>query len=159
MADPVLATLAERRKKILDGRHLDLKVEGWDDDAGLFVRYAHLPFDRLQPLYNKLQEAIENDDPQGVWDRNADILIAACKGVYTYSDDRKVGPDPARPDVWPKFDQDLADALGMAGEPPARMVCQELFDAAPFNLTAHVGALLQFCGFGNAEADKKIAGE
>jgi hypothetical protein len=153
----ILTDLKARKEKLLSTRHLDVKVDGWDDDGEppVYVRYGTVTNATIEAGEKAVTDA---KDAPAKLAANAQVLVAACQGVFQKVDGKRVGFDPAKPDAWPRFDKDLAKILGLAGEPPSALICQALF-LSEGNLLAHVGAVAVFSGQKIAEVDTELLGE
>lgn len=152
----VLSDLATRKKKIVDALVTDVKVDHWDDDGDppVYVRYAPVPNAQIEAA----QEAsLAAKDGNAKIDANAQLLIDACRGVYQKVDGKRVGFD-GKEGSFPRFDADLAKILGLAGDPPATLICRSLF-LTEGNLLAHAQQVAVFSGAKFAELDTTLLGE
>ena len=108
-----LANLADKRKKMRDGLHLDLKVPRWEDPE-IFVRFNPIDATQTEAAIDKRRES---NIPEWLVLANADILALACEGVYATLDgdhttkySLRLGDNDGK---WTRFDPDLAAALGV----------------------------------------------
>jgi hypothetical protein len=99
----LLAAQQEARKTL----YLDLQVPRLP--YPVFVRYAPLPQDRIEALTKKFRNVKKDRAVLS----DAALLAEACMGVFVHDEDGEpVSIDPDS-DVWPKFDDHLADLLGV----------------------------------------------
>lgn len=121
-------SLAAVRQQILDSLFLDLKVprytrEDAEGKSDLYVRYAPVRSARVDWSIKKRSkdEYQENEASLLI---QADILVDCCRGIFMVFDDDftkkytvaldDLGNTITEPtDVWPKFDRELARALGL----------------------------------------------
>lgn len=105
----VLASLRDRREKARQELHLDLAVPRLDPPV--YVRFAPVEQSQINRI-NKRHEKSKDKDRDVII--NAVILAEACRGVFEVIDDEPVSVDPdARDGDWPRFDELLADMLGL----------------------------------------------
>lgn len=121
-AGSALAGLRAARKKALDGLTVDLKVPGYEPD--LYVRFRPIKQRELD-LANEKAAASKEADRIVV--ANAVVLSHACLGVFGIVDGKPEGD----PSSWPRFDEELAKALGLMdnGEnvPPVTDIVRALY--------------------------------
>jgi hypothetical protein len=104
-----LSSLRARRQKAAEELHLDLAVPRLDPPV--WVRFA--PVEQgLIDRANKRHEKSKAQDKNVVI--NAVILADACRGVFEVIDGEEVSiDDNDRDGEWPRFDDQLADLLGV----------------------------------------------
>lgn len=101
----LLKELRKKREQSLAERPpLEIPVPGYD---GLLVmKFVQIPWERANKIINKSQRAARKD-PRKELEGAADLLVAACEGIYA----RLKPSDPLRR-IADGFDQDLAERLG-----------------------------------------------
>ncbi len=121
-------SLAAVRQEIVDNLYLDLKVPRYttEDEEGksdLYVRYAPVKSARVDwSIKKRSKDEYQEHDASLLI--QADILVDCCRGIFMVMDDdmsRKftvalddAGNTQTEPtDIWPKFDHELARALGL----------------------------------------------
>lgn len=77
----------------------------------VYVRFAPVPHGRIEAI-NKRHEKSKDKDRDVII--NAAVLAEACRGVYEVIDDQAVSVDDTdREGEWPRFDDRLAELLGV----------------------------------------------
>jgi hypothetical protein len=113
-----LASLRARREQAKDDLHLDLAVPRLDPPV--YVRFAPVE-QALIDRANKRHEKSKAQDKNVVI--NAVILADACQGVFEVIDGEEVSVDDRdRDGEWPRFDEQLADLLGVDATKAADVV-------------------------------------
>lgn len=112
-------SLKARRAEIVNNLYTDLRVPRYSDPE-IYVRYA--PVDAVKMGQSWDRRSKQKDDTGKVPDdwgirANADVLIASCQGLYAkFSDSPDEFLSLRENDPygqWTKFDQDLAQAMGI----------------------------------------------
>jgi hypothetical protein len=114
-----LARLAEARKAALATLHLDLQVPRLDPPVVV----------RVRPITNAEVAAITrrfrgNKTPDAPVMHNAAIIAEACLGVFGLDENGEPVEDEAD---WPRFDEELAEILGLDGASSAVDVVRGLY--------------------------------
>lgn len=121
-AGSALAGLRKAREKALAQLTTDLKVPGLEPEV--YVRFRPIKQRELD-LAN--EKAAKSKDDDRIVVANAVVLAHACVGIFGLVD----GEPEGSPDSWPRFDEDLARALGMMdnGEsmPPVPDIVRALY--------------------------------
>jgi hypothetical protein len=139
-------TLAKRREEIASELFLELEVPRWQDPT-IVIRYQLVPHEIVSRAQRSLEKAKGNRG-EAELNANKDLLIKACVGIVAKSPD----------DEWTGFgDETLAESLGVA-TPSARAVCGALF-YSDGDIFSHASAVIEFCGYKNAEVETDLAGE
>lgn len=150
-----LRAVRERRRAKL---YVDLPVPRWADPVDgnpgtrLFVRFGPVSQSRVERL-SKMTE--KSRDPEKNVRLNASLLAEFCLGIYVLVDDDgaevAVGVDPSAddasdPDQWPRFDDALAESLGLqSGLPAGDLVRATYFTDGDLMSTAN--RLTQWSGY------------
>jgi hypothetical protein len=138
--------LAKRREEIASELFLELEVPRWENPT-IVVRYQLVPHEIVSRAQRSLEKAKGNRG-EAELNANKDLLIKACVGI--------VAKDPS--EEWTGFgDEDLAESLGVTAA-NARAVCGALF-YSDGDIFSHTQAVIEFCGYKNAEIESDIAGE
>lgn len=157
-SDSPLASLRARRQARLDTLHLDLKVPRWDDDNGpaIYVRYKPVDVAQAARVADRAEKSKAAD---WVVVANASVLVNACVGVFAMENGQRLSlrdGDPHGP--WTRFDQDLAESLGLDGPTRATDVCKALFFTGG-DLIGHAAALAEWSGNSTPEVEDATLGE
>lgn len=111
-----LARLRAEREGMRDKLTIDLRVPRYD--FPLFVRYGPVKQSRVE----KLEKKFRGKEDETVL-TNAAILAEVCQGLFFYDEaGEPVGIDEDNPTEWPRFDEHLAELLGIASGSAADMV-------------------------------------
>jgi len=140
-----LAAIRKQREEKLEKLWIDLPVPRYEDPE-LFVRYKPVDDGRATRI-NK--EFDKSKDPERQVVANAKLLAECCLGVFT---------DPeSDPETWPRFDDDLADALGLPTGVSAVAVVRGLFFTdGDVNRTSQT--LQQWSGYSLEVVEERAAG-
>jgi hypothetical protein len=139
-------TLAKRREEIASELFLELEVPRWQDPT-IAIRYQLVPHEIVSRAQRSLEKAKGNRG-EAELNANKDLLIKACVGIVAHNPDEE----------WTGFgDEALAESLGVA-TPSARSVCSALF-YSDGDIFSHASAVIEFCGYKNAEVETDLAGE
>lgn len=104
-----LASLRDRRAAAAKQLYLDLPVPRLEPEV--FVRFAPVEQAQIDRI-NKRHE--KSKDREKTVKINAVVLAEACRGIFEVIDEQEVSIDPAdREGDWPRFDEKLADLLGL----------------------------------------------
>lgn len=118
-----LASLRERRQKVVDTLYFDLEVPRYDPPV--FVRYKPVDAQRIDATLDRT--ARQRDKNRSV-NTNAIILASACMGVFEVINGVEVSVDPDdRDGEWPVFGPELAAILGVPMAKKASEVVKVLY--------------------------------
>lgn len=158
--ESLLGGLKARRQEIVESATIDLPVPRWKDPA-IVVRYKPVDHGLIRRAQNLVDKAPKNEKASLEVDVNADVLIAGCVGVFALIDDDEteysLRPGDPHGDHT-RFDPHLAENLGLSDGANARATVRALymFDG---DLIAAAGAVIEFSGYKEAEADERLKGE
>lgn len=133
-----LARLAEARKAALEQLHLDMQVPRLDPPV--FVRVRPITTPEVTAITKRFRG---NKTPESTVMHNAAIIAEACLGVFGTDDDGKPVEDPSE---WPKFDEELADILGLEGASSAVEVVRALY-LTDGDVTSAAERIVKWSGF------------
>ncbi|MBB3041024.1 hypothetical protein [Nocardioides soli] len=105
----ILAGLRKAREKALAELTIDLQVPGLDDPK-VYVRYRPIQQREVDLVHERTRDT-KSEDRDLI--ANASLLAHACVGVFVTVDGKPDGD----PSTWPRFDQDLAQMLGIDEAP------------------------------------------
>lgn len=149
-----LARLREARERAQAALHIDLPVPRLEPT--LYVRYLPLATDLLSELDDRRTK--ELGDPKTRTSANimhgARTLAAACAGLFTVDEQ---GAPVGDPDTWPRFDAELAEALGV-GFVNAALVVRALY-LTDGDLTATGNKVVEFSGYSRDLQARTDSGE
>ena len=154
----VLGSLKERRQQVVNETVLRLPVPRWRDPE-LVVVYKPVDHKYIRAAQDRVSKAPKERRYEAEVDGNADILIRGCVGVVAVVDGKDYSLKPGEPHAEPTlFDADLASNLGLDDAATAREVVRSLF-IAEGDIISAAGALTQWSGYRETEADSTILGE
>jgi len=152
-----LASLRDRKAKLVEKLYLDLKVPRWDDDGGpaIFVRYHPAKLGKVASASTLREKQRKQWGDDWALIAQADVLIDCCAGIYA-SENGKRADDPEVGDVyslrpgdptgdWTTFDPDLAANLGLDEHAGAVATCRALY-LTEGDLTLAYTALIAWSG-------------
>lgn len=132
-----LTNLRQRREKAVKRLWVDLKVPRLDDDGGppVYVRYKPAPEHRVEAI-NKQNEKSKDREKNVI--ANASVLADCCLGVFAvigHEPDDDGVDQPIRVSIddedphgeWPRFDEHLAQILGVPDAVRADQVVRGLY--------------------------------
>lgn len=104
-----LSSLRARRAKAREELHLDLAVPRLDPPV--YVRFAPVDDGRVKAINKRFEKSKDKDRDVLI---NAAVLAEACRGLFEVIDNQEVSVDDSdREGEWPRFDDQLADLLGI----------------------------------------------
>lgn len=144
-----LSSLRARRDTARQRLHLDLEVPRMDPPV--YVRYSPLPHGRITAITKRFEKSKDADRDVLA---NAAILAEACQGIYEVIDGREVSVDDRdRDGDWPRFDDRLAELLGItAGK--ASDVVRGLY-LTDGDVIATASRLAEWSGYSAAELEER----
>lgn len=152
----LLGRIRTRRDEIAAAQFIDLPVPRWEDPV-LKVRYGPLDHEVIRKGFQTQRKA--KDKAAAEVNTNADLLIAACIGVFADEDGKTSSLHPNGPDEeWTRFDPDLAESLGLPEGSTARQVVRAVY----FTDGDVIGTgrrIIEFSGYQLQEGDDELLGE
>lgn len=137
----------------------------WDNPR-IWVRYGPLEHSVIRA---EMQHARKAQDKAAAELRgNENILVKACLGVFAVDGDDgdtlaedtpRLSLHPAGEDhAWTRFDDDLAESMGLPRDSTARAVLRTIYfeDGDVFN---HSNRVVRFSGYESQEGDRELLGE
>lgn len=154
----ILGSLKERRQQVLEEQVLRLPVPRWSN-PDIVVVYRPVDHKYIRAGQDRLAKISKDKRYEAEVDGNADILIRGCVAVLAIVDGREYSLRPGDPEGEPtRFDQDLAENLGLDDGATARATVRALFIAEGDLLSASQ-KLVEWSGYKETEADAAISGE
>ena len=158
----ILSSLKERRQQVVEEQVKRLPVPRWSDPT-IVVIYKPVEHQFIRQAQSRVEKSGKDKKAEAEVEANADILIRGCVAVVGVIDGKdyslRLGDEYGEPT---KFDQDLADNLGVEGvggrPPPARHVVRSLF-VTDGDILSAATEVISFSGYREAEADSTILGE
>jgi hypothetical protein len=135
-----LARLAEARKAALETLHLDMQVPRLDPPVVV----------RVRPITNAEVAAITKrfrGKTDGAVLHNAAIIAESCLGVFGIDEDGRPVEDQQD---WPRFDEQLAEILGMDGASTAVDVVRGLY-LTDGDVASAADRVVEWSGFRRAD--------
>lgn len=152
----ILGRLRARRDEIAAAQFIDLPVPRWEDPV-LKARYRPLEHEVIRKGFQTQRKA--KDKAAAEVNTNADLLIAACMGVYAEEDGKQMSLNPNGPDEeWTTFDPDLAASLGLPENATARQVVRAVY-FTDGDVIATGRRIIEFSGYQLEEGDDELLGE
>jgi hypothetical protein len=151
----LLLQLQQKRQETLQQASLTLPVPRWSDPT-ILVTYRPLEHEEAVRIGKKVEKIKDQAarDLAGA----SDQLIAACLRVEAVIDGERYSLRPGDPEGEPtRFDDDLAENLGVAGQ-GARATVRALFITSP-DLLAQARHLVEWSGYQESDADEAYLGE
>lgn len=154
-ATPLLS-LKKRREQIVNNLYIDIRVPRWETPE-LYLRFRPVSATKLTKTIEKYQSRAKVDKSAD-WSflANAEMLLEACVGLYAVIDgdkDNKLSLRPNDPHgPWTRFDEDLADALGVDASRATDVVVATFF--AEGDLIETANRLFRWSNIANNEADE-----
>jgi len=151
-----LLSLKKRREQIVNDLYIDIKVPRWDNPE-LYLRFKPVSATKLGHTIEKYQ-AKAKADKNTDWSflANAEMLLDACIGVYAVMNgdkDNKLSLRPNEPhSPWTRFDEAMADALGIEAARATDVVVATFF--AEGDLIETANRLFRWSNIANNEADE-----
>jgi len=151
-----LLSLKKRREQIVNDLFIDIKVPRWDSPE-LYIRFRPVSATKLSKTIQKYQDKARKDTNTD-WSflANAEMLYDACIGVYAVVDgdrDNKLSLRPNDPNgTWTRFDETMADALGLEANRATDVVVGTFF--AEGDLIDTANRLFRWSNIANGEADE-----
>lgn len=168
-AGSVLGRLRARREDLAQDHHLDLDIPGYDGD--LVARYRPLTAGEQARIAAKVERAdrLAGNDEQAAEAqlRTAlDTIIAACVEILARQDGKLVPlADVMGSGVPVRYDQQLADALGITGADSARAVVRGVFprdshgEVVPQPVNRHANEVAAWMARIGSDVDGDLLGE
>lgn len=157
-APTVIGSLREKRAEARKKLVTDIKVPRTVELLGLDIRVRFSPLSSAR-LEQAAKSAEKSKSPDRNVAANAAALADACVGVFYVVDGEEKSLDDQDPNGdWPKFDQRLAEILGMdSGPVKAADVVRELY-FTDGDITSVAGELTEWSGFTGRGLEEDFAG-
>jgi hypothetical protein len=137
-----LARLAEARKAALETLHLDMQVPRLDPPV--FVRVRPISASEIAAITKRFRG---NKTPDAAVMHNAALLAEVCLGVFGVDEHGQPVEDPQD---WPRFDEQLAEILGMDGASTAVDVVRGLY-LTDGDVASAADRVVEWSGFRRAD--------
>lgn len=147
--DSPLAGLRASRDKARQKLTTDLRVPRLEPEV--YVRYKPIPLGRINAVNTALGKSKATDKEVSA---NAAILADVCVGVFTVDEDGEPVGDPSE---WPRFDQDLAEILGVPKLNRGSAIVRELY-LTDGDIVATVRKLSEWSGFAHDQLEREAEG-
>lgn len=151
-----LTHLAQRRDEIVDEQVLDLPIPRWENPE-IHVLYKPTEHEVVRKNGMAVAKAKSNVSETEL-NQAASLLAWSCTGIYALVDGERYSLNAAAPKgELTRFDDDLADNLGISGA-PTRSIVRKLF-VTDADLLSASNKLIAWSGYADQEVDEALSGE